>query len=205
MAIVRTLRTIKFGGSGQDAELTSVDLEYTDDASGAFATGGQISLSGTPNSSGSFKIGFFSSVDFDFLQSDSLAVIHQKIEDFINSNSSIFSATSDSSAVYLTALQKSSAYNSFNFEAAMVTASGLSISEVSPTGGIDPTPTGQLNLMFDGSHSKINIHSSYDSDVINDRAYFVGKMRSEISLPAPQETVETCDASGDVIETILFF
>ena len=205
MAIVRTLRTIKFAGSGQDAELTSVDLEYTDDASGAYATGGQISLSGTPNADGIFRIGYFSDIDFHFSHTDSLTVIHEKIKDLINSQSSVFSATSDASGVYLTALFKGAGLNVSDFELSMVTASGLSISAVAPSGGIDPTPTGQLNLMFDGSHSKINIHSSYDSDVINDRAYFVGKMRSEISLPAVQETVETCDANGDVIETILFF
>jgi len=205
MAILSHIRTIKFAGASSSAELTSVDLEYTDDASGAFATGGQISLSGTPSSSGSFKIGFFSSVDFDFLQSDSLAVIHQKIEYFINSNSSIFSATSDAAGVYLTALEKASFYNTLDFQAAMVTASGLSISAVSPTGGIDPTQTGQVNLMFDGTHSKVNMDSTYNTKLVIDRSYYVGKMRSEISLPAIQETVETCDANGDVIETILFF
>ena len=204
MAIVRTLRTIKFGGSGQDAELTSVDLEYTDDASGAHATAA-VSFSGTPSGAGSYQIKGITDEVFSFDQTDTLALIHERLADFINSFAGEWDATHSATEVSLVSKERGEGYNFSDLTTQFQTASGLSVTITPPSGGVQPTPIGCLNLMFDGNHSKLNMHSSYDSDVINDRAYFVGKMRSEISLPAPQETVETCDASGDVIETILFF
>jgi len=206
MAIVRKLTSIRFAGSGQDAELTSVDLEYTDDTSGAHATAA-ISFSGSPSGAGSFSLSsgvITGQLTFD--QTDTLALIHERLSDFINNHDdSEWDATHSATEVSLTSKFKGGGYNVTELDAVFETASGLSVVVTPPSGGVDPTPTGQLNLMFDGSHSKMNMHSSYNSDVINDRAYFVGKMRSELSLPSIQETVETCDANGDVIETILFF
>ena len=207
MAIQRKLDCIKFAGSGQDAEFTSVDIEYTDPDSGAYATA-SISFSGTPSGAGAYKLPRITSNLFEFDQTDSILDIHQRLADFINNSTSSqvqqWSATFDASAVTLITTEKSSLLNA-DLGETFVTAAGLTINVVAPSGGVDPTQTGGLNLMFDGSHSKLNMHSSYDAEVVSDRAYYVGKMRSEISLPAIQETVETCDANGDVIETILFF
>jgi len=205
MAILREIKVLRFDGAGQDATMTSCDLEYTDDASGSYATV-KFALTGSPSGAGSFVIyGLTGDYEYTFQQTDTLLDIYTAVSDFINSNPLPITSTFDASGVSVTTKQKTSEFNGRDLDEEFITASGLSFVLDSFSGGVDPTPAGHLNLMFDGTHTKTNMHVSYDASVIADRAYFVGKMRSEISLPAPQETVETCDASGDVIETILFF
>jgi len=191
----------------QSAVVQNVRLELEDDSSGAYATG-SISFSGTPSGAGSFLIGAVSSDEiFHFDQNSTILSIHEAISNFVNSHplSANFSATFDASAVYLTSKFQYSGINNLDLQASFITASGLTVNVVAPSGGIDPTPTGYLDISFDGSFSARNIDSSYDSKVIADRSYFVGKMRSEISLPAIDETVIDRDVNGDITQVQILF
>ena len=207
MSIVSNITSIKLMDDSSDSMIQSVKIEIEDSSSGSFATA-SISITGTPTGVGSFVVESVTSDRvFEFDQTTSIVDIYQSIDTFINSHpaDANFSSTFDSNGVYLTAKHKYASINGSDLGARFLQSSGLSFNITPPSGGVDPTPTGFLDIGFDGSYSTRNIHQTYEAQVLSDRSAFAGKMRSELTLPTPTEVVTDYDANGNVTQVQLLF
>ena len=205
MAILSQLEEVRFSTDQQDGVFVACTLRYSDDTSGEFATA-SIAFSGTPTTAGSYTIDSIYDEEFTFDETDTIALIHERLANFINNKVGCeWNATHSSASVELTSRFRGDGYNESDLSTTFVTASGLSVTVTPPSGGVQPTAFGSMFLNFDGTHTTCNIDQSYASQVLADRSAFVGKMRSELTLPTPTEVFTDYDANGNVTQVQMLF
>ena len=208
MTIQVDIESVKFNTDDSNAYLQQIKLQYSNTASGAFATG-SITASGTATGAGTFKIqcGGFESDEFNISIGDTIETIHLAMASAMNSAVDyIVTASASASLVDYTFDTKGSFANSFVVQVVGPSNTGISFSVVQPSGGVDETEIGRAIInALDGANSSSFMDASYLSQFETDKTFFKNKQRFQLTLPTITETCVSRDENGDVSEIQLLF